>query len=97
MLTEKKIQHGILTAGMSFTGTALGFLIVFLVKASQGESVIDWYIFTVAFTDIAAVLLTVWYSGKKNPEKIKQTLIATSIAGVISAAAFITWGLLFLN
>lgn len=94
--SNNDLQNGLLAGGMSFAGSTLGFFIVFLVKGIQGKPLLDWYIPTIIFMTMSIILLTTWHSGKHNPDKTKRTFIVTAIAGILSATAFIIWGIYFL-
>ncbi|XCB28982.1 hypothetical protein RQN30_06735 [Arcanobacterium hippocoleae] len=100
MLVEKKLdgglRGGLLAGGMSLAGSALGFFIVFLAKGIQGNPVFEWYVITVLFTVASAIFLVTWYAIKKGSEQVKLTFIVTAVAGILSAAASIIVGFLFI-
>ncbi|MDR6939324.1 hypothetical protein [Arcanobacterium hippocoleae] len=97
MLSEKRVREGFLSGGLTSAGGALLFFITFLVRGIQGKSVLEWYIPTVLFTAVAAVLLVTWHAGRKDFKQAEKTFIATVIVGILSALVSVIGGFLFLG
>lgn len=86
MLAKYRWQNGLLAAGGSFAGTALGFTAAIIIWGMRGYSLSLPIFLAVVFTCLSTICFATYQTIKHSPQESRRTLMVTSLVSLLVCA-----------